>query len=61
MTNKNQLNDNLIQAAQYGNLESLKYLVENGADIHAKTNYAIRFSAKNGHLEIVKYLVIDCN
>jgi hypothetical protein len=24
-------------------------------------DYALRYSAKNGHLEVVKYLVIDCN
>ena len=34
-----------------------EYLVEQGIDINADDNYALRWAAGNGHLDIVKYLV----
>jgi len=46
-------------AANNGHLEVVKYLVLNGADIHARNNGAIEWAAYNGHLEIVKYLVLE--
>ena len=54
---KKNLNQKLIEAAKSGNLEVVKYLVENGADIHAEKDYALRLAAYNGHLDVVKYLV----
>ena len=33
-----------------------EWMVENGADIRACDDYALRWSAENGHLEVVKYL-----
>jgi hypothetical protein len=39
------------------NLEIIKSLVEEGADIHADSDYALRLAAVNGHLDIVKFLV----
>ena len=47
----------LIQASQYGNIEAVKYLVENGADVHADDDKALIFASKNGNIEVVKYLV----
>ena len=35
----------------------IKMLVENGADIHANNDAALRHAAYRGHLEVVKYLV----
>jgi ankyrin repeat protein len=35
----------------------VKYLVEQGADIHADDDRALIWTANNGHLEVVKYLV----
>jgi ankyrin repeat protein len=35
----------------------VKYLVEQGADIHAKNDGALKWSAAKGCLEVVKYLV----
>jgi ankyrin repeat protein len=76
MTPQDNLNNNLIQAAQHGNLinvkslimsvekghlEVVKYLFEKGANIHTKNDCALKWSASNGHFEVVKYLVIDCN
>ena len=40
-----------------GYLETIKYLIDNGADIHANNDGALRWAAENGYLEIVKYLV----
>lgn len=33
-----------------------KYLISNGADIHAQNNNALRWASRNGHLEIVNHL-----
>lgn len=52
-----QLNDVMIWAADIGNLEILKKAVEQGANIHAKDDEALRNAAFYGHLEMVKYLV----
>ena len=38
-------------------VETLKYLIENGADIHADNDAIFRYNAENGNLDIVKYLV----
>jgi ankyrin repeat protein len=35
----------------------VRYLVSQGAAIHANDDEALRWSANNGHLEIVCYLV----
>ena len=50
------LNDIFIDSAEYGHLEIVKYLVSQGADIHAWNNWALRGSASNGKLKVVKYL-----
>ena len=41
---------------QFSEAETWMYLYENGADITADDNYAVRWAAENGHLEVVKYL-----
>ena len=51
------LNDQLIEASKHGDLEKVKELVENGADIHAQDDHALCWSANNGQLDVVKYLV----
>ena len=35
----------------------MKFLVSRVANIHVKDNFALRWSAVNGHLEVVKFLV----
>lgn len=47
----------LLTGVRFGLLPELKYLVENGADIHVENDEALRYAAKNGHLAIVKYLI----
>lgn len=50
------MNDKLIKAAKNGDLNQVKTLVSQGADIHARDDYALRWSAYNGHLEVVEFL-----
>jgi hypothetical protein len=38
-------------------LEVIKSLIEEGADIHADGDHALKFAAEYGHIEVVKYLV----
>jgi len=47
-----------------GDLESLKKLVSEGADVEAENGYGFtpfNLASVNGHLEIVKYLIEECN
>ena len=45
----------------YGHLEVVKYLVEQGADIHAHDydgpDASLRMASENGHLDVVDYLI----
>ena len=50
-------NEALTFASQEGHIDIVKYLVENGADIHARNDWALIMASENGHLDIVKYLV----
>ena len=43
-------------ASGYGYLDIVKYLVENGADISANNNEALRWANENNRLKIVEYL-----
>jgi ankyrin repeat protein len=54
--NINVLNDLLRISANMGCVEIVEYLVENGADIHAENDVALRGAAFYGNLEVVKYL-----
>jgi hypothetical protein len=45
--------DTIYAAAFHGNLEMVKYCIANGCPIHVS---ACEFAARNGHLEILKYL-----
>ena len=57
----NTLQELLIQSYRKGDLSQLKSLIIKGVDIHARDDYAFRWAARNGHLEVVKYLVEDCD
>ena len=47
----------LRSASQNGHLNIVKYLLKQGADIHAGEDSALRSASRNGRLDIVKYLV----
>jgi ankyrin repeat protein len=44
-------------AARNGRLDLVKNLIEQGADLHARDEYALILAGINGHLGLVKYLV----
>ena len=44
------MDSKLFEAVKNNDLENIKYLVEQGADLHAGDNWALRKAAKNGHL-----------
>ena len=49
----------LMYASEYGHLDLVVFLVENGAKIYTNDNYgntAMSDASKNGHKEIVEYL-----
>jgi hypothetical protein len=47
----------LLHAAEYGHLDVVQFLVENGANIHSRNDSALLCAARNGHLNTVQYLV----
>ena len=47
----------IMQAVEKGQLDVIKQLVKEGANIRALNNYAVRRAAERGYLEVVKYLV----
>ena len=53
------INQALRNAARNGHVEIVKYLITNGANVHANNNQALRNAALGGHLEVVKYLIED--
>ena len=53
----NNLNEQLIEASEKGDLSQVKYSIDHGADAHYDDDYALREAAYGGHMEIIKYLV----
>ncbi len=51
------VNEALVNAAEFGDLVFVKYLLENGAKMQDYDNKALRLSSLNGHLWVVKYLI----
>ncbi len=47
----------LIWAAQAGDLDDVKYCVEQGAEIHANNDLSLIWAAESGHTDVVEYLV----
>ena len=47
-----------VEACKSGDLEVVKYLVSQGANVtDDNNNYAVQVASMNGHLEVIKYLV----
>ena len=49
----------IILGKKYGldKIETIKMLIEKGADIHVDNDFALRYSASIGYLEVVNYLI----
>ncbi len=39
------------------NVDTFKYLIDKGANIHVNDGYVLPKNAKKGHLDVVKYLI----
>ena len=52
------INKQFIEAAENNQLDELKNLLSQGSDIHADDGEALIFAAIEGHLEVVKLLVL---
>ena len=50
------INQRFIKAAQNNQIDKLKNLLSQGADIHTDNDFVLRYSAGYGHLETVKLL-----
>lgn len=47
----------LQKSSKNGELEKVKELVAQGANIHSNNEYSLREAASNGHIDVVKFLV----
>jgi len=50
----------LIEAARKGDIDTIKGLLDNGADVNEKNNYeatALMFAAVNGHIDAVRLFI----
>ena len=47
----------LVITAAFGKLEIVRFLAEQGADMHVFKDEALQLSAENGHLDVVRFLV----
>lgn len=50
-----------IQAAESNDIETLRILHQHGIDIHLHHDMALRHAAKGGNLQVVRYLVEECD
>lgn len=55
--NQEELNRSFILAVCNGHLEVVKYLLEQGADIHANDDEVLYVAANNNYFEIAEYLL----
>jgi ankyrin repeat protein len=53
----NEMSDKLVNAAGRGDLQEVKELVANGADIRFGNDFVLRRSAEKGRLGVIKYLI----
>jgi hypothetical protein len=47
----------LLDGVKEGDVESVKLALENGADVHAENDSALRWASRYGHIEVVKLLL----
>jgi ankyrin repeat protein len=50
-------NQELLKASLFGRFETVKLLINSGANVHADDDYCIKLASEKGHLETVKFLL----
>ena len=50
------INDDFIKSVKIGDIKNINILLENGANINFKDDYAIRLASMNGNIELFKFL-----
>ena len=55
--NQNEKDNALTYASENGYVDEVKYLLNNGADVHAENDYALRWASFWGHTDVVKILI----
>ena len=53
----NDVNETLVTGAEKGRLDHVMIAITNGADIHVSNDLAVREASKNGHTNVVEYLI----
>ena len=51
------INDDFVKSVKIGNIKIINSLIKNGANIHHKNDYALRFSSYNRNVDAVKFLI----
>lgn len=51
------INDDFVKSVKIGNVKIINSLIKNGANIHHKNDYALRFSSYNRNVNAVKFLI----
>lgn len=54
---KPELDKKLIRSAELGNLNVVKFFIENGANVNYNRTQCLRNASSEGHLKIVEYLI----
>jgi hypothetical protein len=49
--------EELLKASKEGNMEKVKEYIQGEVNIHKGDEFPLRLACKNGHLEVVKYLI----
>ena len=47
----------LVDCVSYNSVECVKWLINNGYDVHAENDYALRYASEEGHIGVVKVLL----
>ena len=53
----NDVNQTLIEGTKNGRLDHVMIAIANGANIHAQDDWAVRNASRNGHIDVVEYLI----
>ena len=53
----NNMNNTLFNASKLGRLDHVMIAINNGADIHYRSDYAIMSASRHGHIDVIRYLV----